>query len=65
VITRKRVEIMGISTTAKNGQERVITDRDNIKDLQYFANGQWRHSDKCKKFTNKECDIKTVKNTLQ
>ncbi|MDP9306088.1 MAG: hypothetical protein M3O68_07080 [Thermoproteota archaeon] len=56
---------MGRSTTAKNGQERVITDRDNIKHLQYFANGQWRHSDKCKKFTNKECDIKTVKNTLQ
>jgi hypothetical protein len=27
-----------------------------------FANGQWRHSDKCKEFTNKDCEIKTVKN---
>lgn len=56
---------MGRSTTAKDGQERVISDRDNIKHLQYFANGQWRHSDKCKEFTNKDCDVKTVKNTLQ
>jgi len=40
VIARKRVEMMGRSTTAKNGHERVITDGDNIKHLQYFANGQ-------------------------
>jgi hypothetical protein len=63
-ITRKRVEVMGRSTTAKDGQERVISDRDNIKHLQYFANGQWRHSDKCKEFTNKDCDVRTLKNPL-
>ncbi len=49
---------MGRSTTAKNGQERVITDRDNIQHLQYFVNRQWRHSDKCKVLTNKDCTIK-------
>jgi hypothetical protein len=65
VITRKRIEMMGRSTTAKDGQERTITDRDNIKHLQYFANGQWRHSDKCKEFTNKNCEVKIVKNTLE
>ena len=51
---------MSRSTTAKDGQERTITDRDNIKHLQYFANGQWLHSDKCKEFTNKDCEVKTV-----
>ncbi len=58
MITRKRIEMMGRSTTAKNGQERVITDRDNIQHLQYFVNRQWRHSDKCKVLTNKDCTIK-------
>jgi hypothetical protein len=64
IIMRKALEMMGMSTTAKNGHERVITDRDNIKHLEYFMNGQWRHSDNCKDFTNKECTLKTVKNSL-
>lgn len=54
---RRRVEMMDRTSTSKNGQERVISDRDKIKHLQYFNNGQWRHSDKCKNFTNKECVV--------
>jgi len=64
IIMRKRLEMMGRSTTAKNGHERVIIDRDNIKHLEYFMNGQWQHSDNCKDFTNKECTLKTIKNSL-
>jgi hypothetical protein len=45
---------MGKSITAKNGHERVTTDRDNNKHLQFFMNGQWRHSDKCKQLANKD-----------
>ncbi|MGC2431785.1 MAG: hypothetical protein WA393_12170 [Nitrososphaeraceae archaeon] len=59
---RRRVEIMGKSITAKNSHERVTTDRDNIKHLQFFMNGQWRHSDKCKQLANKDCGVKAVKN---
>ena len=54
---RRRVEMMDKTGTAKNGHERITSDRDNIKHLQYFNNGQWRHSDKCKQFTNKECTV--------
>ena len=54
---RRRVEMMDKSSTAKNGHERITSDRDNIKHLQYFNNGQWRHSDKCKQFTNKDCKV--------
>ena len=57
-IMRRRVEIMERSRTAKNGHERITTKRDNIKHLEFFMNGQWRHSDKCKDFTNKECTMK-------
>jgi hypothetical protein len=64
IIMRKRVEMMDRSTTAKNGHERIVTDRDNVKHLEYFMNGQWRHSDNCKDFTNKECTFKTVKSSL-
>ena len=55
---RKRMEMMAKSTSAKNGHQRIITNRDNIRHLEYFNNGQWRHSDKCKLFTNKECKLK-------
>ena len=61
---RKRVEMMARSTSAKNGQERVVNDRDNAKHLEYFMNGQWRHSNNCKDFTNKECTFKIVKSNL-
>jgi len=54
---RRRVEMMAKSGTAKNGDERIVSDRDNIKHLQYFNNGQWRHSDRCKNFTNEECKV--------
>ena len=57
---RKKVEMMARSTSAKNGQERVVNDRDNAKHLEYFMNGQWRHSNNCKDFTNKECQREKV-----
>ncbi|HEY7079831.1 MAG TPA: hypothetical protein VH500_09025 [Nitrososphaeraceae archaeon] len=56
---RRGVEMMPKSTAAKNGQERITTNRDNIRHLEYFNNGQWRHSDKCSQFTNKECRFKS------
>ena len=62
---RKKVEMMARSTNAKNGHERVINDRDNAKHLQYFMNGQWKHSENCKNLTNKECSFKVVKSTLE
>jgi hypothetical protein len=55
---RKRIEMMSKSTSAKNGHERIVTNRDNVRHLEYFNNGQWRHSDKCKVYTNKECNLK-------
>ncbi|HSA73861.1 MAG TPA: hypothetical protein VLD84_07905 [Nitrososphaeraceae archaeon] len=45
-------------TSAKNGQERIATKPDNTRHLEYFNNGQWRHSDKCRDFTNKDCKVK-------
>lgn len=51
--------MMPRSIAAKNGQERITTNRDNVRHLEYFNNGQWRHSDKCSKFTNKECRFKS------
>jgi hypothetical protein len=38
--------MMAKPTSANNGNERVTTKRDNVKHLEYFNNGQWRHSDK-------------------
>jgi hypothetical protein len=54
---RRRVEMMDKTNTAQNGRERTMFDRDNIKHLQYFKNGQWRDSDKCKQFVNKDCTV--------
>jgi hypothetical protein len=64
ITTRKRVEMMTRSTTAKNGHERIVSDRDNAKYLEYFMNGQWKHSENYKIFTNRECTIKAVKSSL-
>lgn len=55
---KRRVEMTGRSNTTKNGHERIVSDRDNNKHLEYFMNGQWRHSDKCREFTNKDCRVK-------
>lgn len=52
------------STTAKNGHGLIVNDRDNAKHLEYFMNGQWKHSETCKTFT-KECTVKTLKNSLE
>jgi len=48
---------MAKSTSAKNGNDRITTNRDNIRHLEYFNNSQWRHSDKCRQFTNKEYSL--------
>lgn len=53
------------SRTAKNGHERITTKRDNVSHLEYFMNGQWRHSHKCKDFTNKECTVRVVTSSLE
>ena len=50
---RRGVEMMPKPTAAKNGQERIAAKPDNTRHLEYFNNGQWRHSDKCREFTNK------------
>jgi len=62
---RRGVEIMAKSTNAKNGDERITTDRENTRHLEYFNNGQWRHSDKCSEYTNKECTFKTLNRSLR
>lgn len=65
LVVRKRIEMMGGPMTAKNGHERIIIDRDNIKHLGYFMNGQWRHSDRCKDITNRACTVKIWTSSLQ
>jgi hypothetical protein len=54
---RRRIEIMAKSTSAKNRNERITINRDSIRHLEYFNNGRWRHSDKCRDHTNKECSF--------
>jgi hypothetical protein len=61
---RRGVEMMAKSTATKNGQERITTDRDSARHLEYFNNGQWRHSSKCREFTNKDCRIKIPDSSL-
>jgi hypothetical protein len=61
---RRGVEMMPKSTATKNGQERITTDRDNARHLEYFNNGQWRHSDKCREFTNNECSVNKPSSSL-
>lgn len=62
---RRQVEVMNNRNTTKNGHERIVQDRDNQKHLQYFNNGQWRHSDKCKQFANKDCEVPFTKKALE
>jgi hypothetical protein len=52
------------SKATKNGEQRVTTNRDNVRHLEYFNNGQWRHSDKCRRITNKECTVKIPKSSF-
>ena len=39
----------------KNGHQRIVENRDNIRHLEVFINGRWIHDNKCRGFTNKEC----------
>ena len=43
-------------TNPKNGTERTVADRDDMKHLEVFNNGSWRHiPEKCREYTNKDC----------
>ena len=55
---RKVIEIRRKSSTAKNCDERIILDNNNNKHLEFFMNGSWRHSNKCKNATNSQCTKK-------
>ena len=55
---RKVIEIIRKSSTAKNCDERIILDSNNNKHLEFFMNGSWRHSNKCKNATNSQCTKK-------
>jgi hypothetical protein len=52
---RKAIETIRKSNTAKNGDERVIIDSNNNKHLEFFMNGSWRHSNKCKIVLKNQC----------
>jgi hypothetical protein len=52
------------SKATKNGERRITTNRDNVRHLEYFNNGQWRHSDKCRELTNKDCTLKSSKSSF-
>jgi dynactin complex subunit len=45
------------STNPENGTRRIEKETDGINHLQIFYNGSWRHDQKCKLKTNKECTI--------
>lgn len=52
---RKVIEIRRKSSNAKNCDERVILDSNKNKHLEFFMNGSWRHSIKCKTVINNQC----------
>ena len=52
---RKAIKTVRRSNTAKNGDERIITDNDTNKHLEFFMNGSWRHSNRCKINVNIQC----------
>jgi hypothetical protein len=39
----------------KNGYQRVTVDRQDIRHLEVFNNGSWRHDAACREYTNKDC----------
>lgn len=43
------------TSSVKNGQKHVITNRDNIKHLKHFINDHWRYSPRCKGTGSKNC----------
>jgi hypothetical protein len=52
----KKIEIFSKFKSSKNGETRIVFDNNKDKHLEYFMNGSWRHSPKCKENTNKVCD---------
>jgi hypothetical protein len=43
------------SSSPRDGQQRIVEDRDGEKHIEYFRNGSWRHSTTCKITVNKNC----------
>jgi len=44
------------SRPPRNGDTRVIADKENVPHLEFFMNGSWRHNqDRCREYTNKDC----------
>jgi hypothetical protein len=39
----------------KNGYQRVTVDREDMRHLEVFNNGSWRHDAACREYTNKDC----------
>ena len=50
---------MGEHKNPRNEHQRVTENRDSIKHLEVFFKGLWIHDDKCRGFTNKECNTIT------
>ena len=45
------------SANPENGSRRIQKETDGATHLQIFYNGSWRHDQKCKLKTNKDCTI--------
>ncbi len=45
------------SANPENGTRRIEKENNGILHLQIFYNGSWRHDQKCKLKTNKECTL--------
>jgi len=52
---KKAIETLRRSNTVKNRDERIIIDNNNNNHLEFFINGSWRHSNKCKINVNNQC----------
>lgn len=45
----------------RDGDEQIVSDKDDIKHLVYFENGRWKHScEKCRARINPICDTDQV-----
>jgi hypothetical protein len=51
--------IRALSRSPRNGDERIVSDEDDIKHLEYFVDGSWRHDgEKCRAKINPVCNRK-------
>ncbi|HEX7032865.1 MAG TPA: hypothetical protein VF172_07690 [Nitrososphaera sp.] len=46
-----------LSGGPKDGDERIVSDKDDIKHLEYFENGNWKHiHERCRTKINPICN---------